>query len=47
MKGAVGKLIDSVPLFTLCVPVIVNQDIQWWKIIVKRVIYLKINDEIK
>lgn len=47
MKGAVGKLIGSVTLFTLCVPVIVKKDIQWWKIIVKRVIYLKIDDEIK
>lgn len=45
MKGAVGMIWGSVTVYTLCAPVIVYQDIEWWKIIVKMVSYYK--DEIK
>lgn len=45
IKGTVRIVMGSVTVLKLCVPVIVNQDIEWWKIIVKMVSYYK--DEIK
>lgn len=46
ITGAVRIVMGSVTLFTMCVFVIANQDIPWWKIIVKMVRYKK-KDEIE
>lgn len=41
IKGTVRIVMGSVTVLELCVPVIVNKDIKWWKIIVKKVRYYK------
>lgn len=39
LAGSVRIVMGSVTVLKLCVPVIVNKDIQWWIIIVKMVRY--------